>query len=66
MDSVSSQEALAFIRQRGLIEIHVDASGWVKVYIDPITGHRWQLTYPQGDTHGGGPPLLSKLPVSEP
>jgi hypothetical protein len=38
-----------------------DATGWDILYVDPNDGRFWELTYPQADTHGGGPPLLKHL-----
>ena len=37
-----------------------DVSGWITDYRDPRSGATWQLTYPQGEMHGGGPPLLTR------
>jgi hypothetical protein len=36
----------------------VDDSGWNVLYRDPSDGRYWELTYPQSDMHGGGPPAL--------
>jgi Immunity protein 27 len=33
--------------------------GWETLYRDPSDGRFWELTYPQGHLHGGGPPTLS-------
>lgn len=35
-----------------------DSSGWDKLYRDRNDGRLWELTYPQGEMHGGGPPQL--------
>ena len=35
--------------------------GWTKLYRDPIDGRYWELTYPRGEMHGGGPPALTLL-----
>lgn len=36
----------------------VDDSGWNVLYQDPSDGRYWELTYPQSEMHGGGPPAL--------
>ena len=47
--------------------IHVDqrGDGWTKLYQDPRDGAYWELTYPHGDMHGGGPPTLSRRSIEE-
>jgi hypothetical protein len=35
--------------------------GWSRLYIDPADGRYWDLTYPQNEMHGGGPPLLAHI-----
>lgn len=42
-----------------------DASGWDMLYRDPDDGRFWELTYPQGHLHGGGPPQLRCLTLDE-
>jgi len=44
--------------QSHLEEIRRDESGWKKLYRDPTDGRYWELSYPQGELHGGGPPQL--------
>lgn len=44
-----------------LKEIGRDAAGWDVLYVDPNDGRYWELTYPQSDMHGGGPPMLKCL-----
>ena len=31
---------------------------WEVLYVDPSDGRYWELTYPQGDMQGGGPPQI--------
>ncbi|MDH5177789.1 MAG: Imm27 family immunity protein [Gammaproteobacteria bacterium] len=31
---------------------------WEVLFIDPDDGRFWELTYPQGELQGGGPPQL--------
>jgi hypothetical protein len=46
---------------RYLQKICVTEGGWVTLYQDPADGRYWELTYPQSEQHGGGPPLLTWL-----
>lgn len=39
----------------------VAGGGWETLYRDPADGRYWELTYPQGELHGGGPPRLKCL-----
>lgn len=39
-----------------------DASGWDELYRDPDDGRLWELTYPESDVEGGGPPRLTCIP----
>lgn len=48
-----------------LVEVGRDASGWNTLYRDPNDGRYWELTYPQSELHGGGPPQLKCLSVDE-
>lgn len=53
-----------------LITLHLqqvghDASGWEVLYRDPDDGRLWELTYPQTELHGGGPPQLRCLTLDE-
>ena len=38
--------------------IAITRDGWGKLYQDPRDGRCWELTYPHGEMHGGGPPSL--------
>lgn len=42
-----------------------DASGWEVLYRDPDDGRLWELTYPQSELQGGGPPQLRCLTPDE-
>jgi hypothetical protein len=46
-----------------LEKLKSDDTGWSVLYRDPDDGRYWELTYPQSEMHGGGPPVL--LQVSE-
>ena len=38
---------------------------WEVLFIDPTDGRYWELTYPQGEMQGGGPPQLQVLPEAD-
>lgn len=38
---------------------------WEVLYLDPVDGRYWELTYPEGNLQGGGPPQLKTLPIDE-
>jgi len=44
-----------------LREVAGDSSGWSTLYVDPDDGRFWELTYPNSEMHGGGPPHLKCL-----
>ena len=48
-----------------LVELGRDASGWSTLYRDPSDGRYWELTYPQGELQGGGPPQLRCLTADQ-
>ena len=48
-----------------LIQIGVDNSGWVKLYIDPDDKRYWELSYPESEMQGGGAPLLRNIKEEE-
>lgn len=48
-----------------LVELGRDPSGWDALYRDPDDGRYWELIYPQSELHGGGPPQLRCLSLSE-
>ena len=48
-----------------LVKLGADPSGWETLYRDPKDGRLWELTYPQSEMHGGGPPELRCLPLEE-
>jgi hypothetical protein len=44
-----------------LTKIGVDATGWDTLYQDPHDERYWELTYPESESEGGGPPRLSNI-----
>lgn len=51
-------ERIEWLIENSLRQISVAGGGWEKLYLDPADGRYWELTYPQGDSHGGGAPKL--------
>ena len=45
----------------GFVKLGHDASGWLTLYRDPVTEQLWELDYPHGERHGGGPRLLTQV-----
>ena len=39
--------------------------GWTTLFEDPSDHTYWELTYPQSELHGGGPPRLAELNSDE-
>ena len=48
-----------------LKQIAHDETGWKTLYVDSSDGRYWELTYPEADSHGGGPPMLKCLSAQE-
>jgi hypothetical protein len=44
-----------------LILLGRDASGWNSLHRDPQDGRLWELSYPESQLHGGGPPQLRQI-----
>jgi hypothetical protein len=42
----------------------VASGGWDQLYVDPRDGRFWELTFPEGSLHGGGPRRLTCLSES--
>lgn len=57
-------------RIQSLVSTHLQAKatgsdGWTKLFRDPEDGRYWEMSYPHGDWHGGGPPALTCLSATE-
>jgi hypothetical protein len=40
--------------------------GWTVLYRDPAENSYWELTFPNSESHGGGPSKLTRLEASRP
>jgi hypothetical protein len=47
------------------IAISKEWGAWEMLFQDPDDGRYWERTYPEGDTHGGGPPSLICVSAGE-
>jgi hypothetical protein len=54
-------QRIAALTKSYLTEMARDASGWNTLFRDPTDGRYWELSYPQSEFHGGGPPELRCL-----
>ena len=46
---------------RRLIPRGIAHGGWEQLYQDPRDGRYWELTFPEGSLHGGGPRRLEYI-----
>ena len=57
--NVLPSEDLGARTQTALENLDVAEGGWSKLYRDPSDGRLWELTFPNSEWHGGGPPCLT-------
>lgn len=63
--SDATWQRIDWLVQHHLLKVAESTSGWEAVYRDPNDGRYWERTYPQSDTHGGGPPRLRTITLDE-
>ena len=51
-------QRIFWLVSRRLTLLGVAEGGWRQLYRDPRDGRYWELTFPQGSLHGGGPRRL--------
>lgn len=51
-------QRIFWLVSRRLTLVGVIESGWRQLYRDPRDGRLWELTFPRGSLHGGGPRRL--------
>ena len=56
-------ERIEWLISNHLVQLGADSSGWSELYRDPDDGRLWELTWPQSEMHGGGPPRLTCLTI---
>lgn len=47
--------------ERYLESVAASTDGWSRLFRDPSDGRYWELTYPEGSSHGGGAPRLTNI-----
>ena len=58
-------QRIQWLIEKMLEKIGTDGTGWERLFRDPETGSLRELTYPQSEWHGGGPPALSRVSSAE-
>jgi hypothetical protein len=53
-----------WLATRRLVARGVANGGWDQLYLDPRDGRFWELTFPEGSLHGGGPRRLTCMSES--
>ena len=51
-------QRIFWLVSRRLTLLGVAEGGWRQLYRDPRDGRMWELTFPRGSLHGGGPRRL--------
>lgn len=57
-------QRIEWLTAQYLERVGTDESGWDVLYRDPADGRYWELTYPQSQMQGGGPPRLTALEIA--
>ena len=65
-DEITDSATIADWIAHKLDRLVVDSTGWIILYRHRGTGQRWELSYPRSEMHGGGPPLLRRVPEAIP
>jgi hypothetical protein len=58
---ICNREAID-IKLTSLVETGISEDGWISFYTDGHTKEQWELTSYHSEYHGGGIPVLKKLP----
>jgi len=54
-------DRIEFLISEILIKIRQDKSGWFQLFFDPKDNRFWELSYPESELIGGGPPKLENI-----
>ena len=60
-----TEQRIEWLTTQKLERIANDSLGWEILYRDPRDGRLWELTYPRGEMHGGGPRRLRVISRDE-
>lgn len=58
-------QRILWLVSRRLVARGSDEGGWRQLFIDPLDGRLWELTFPRGSLFGGGPRRLAELTPRE-
>ena len=47
------------------IAVSPQSGAWETLFRDPTDGRYWELTFPKGEMHGGGPKRLAHIEATE-
>jgi hypothetical protein len=54
-------QRINYLKDNYLEKIAIASSGWEILYKDPSDMRYWELTFPQSEVQGGGPPTLYNI-----
>ena len=61
MGASGDAQRIDVLLESELTKVAVADGGWRKLYQHRATGRFWELSYPHGELHGGGPRQLVEL-----
>ena len=56
---------IMWLVSRRLTLVATGDGGWAQLYRDPRDDRYWELTFPQGSLHGGGPRRLAQVSAEQ-
>jgi hypothetical protein len=56
---------IAWLLGHHFTKIQSHNGDWMALYLDPEDGRFWELDFPLGELHGGGPPRLTVVPPED-
>jgi hypothetical protein len=65
---VSEDEAckrIAWLSTQHFRKIAISKDRWETLFQDPVDGRYWELTFPQSQLQGGGPPKLTYIETKD-
>lgn len=61
----ATAERIEWLISEHLVLISAAVSGWDELYRDPVSGKLWELSWPQSEMPGGGPPRLTQISIED-
>jgi hypothetical protein len=65
MQADETAKRIEWLVSKHLKKLGSTGGGWDVLFIDSSDQRLWELTYPQSDMQGGGPPELTNITKSE-